>query len=270
MIRRSFISSSRQRRTCLFSLAAWLVVAGCEGDAARTRTPDAASGSPDAGSSDGALEVPPEVAPAPRRCVAPAGKGTPATIAATVDLINSLPRPVTVECFLESLDRPLYAEATRSVISLQPALGNRSPRVFLITTGLIMSWVPDGKGARLVEFGEFVTPTRTLKGEIAFPVMAELGPAAPYSSIKSGTGTTCRFCHREEERALTIPFADAFISGAFRPDWRSRVELADLRNERVMCDPVAEPDRCALLRAFFDHGPVEPREFPPGVPTIFE
>jgi hypothetical protein len=169
-------------------LATGVSAAGCDaadapsgGDAA---APDAqADGTTDA--PDAADAGAPE-APAVRRCFPPAGiSGTPASIAEAVRLVNALPRPVTVECFLESLDRPLYAVATQSTISLQPAVGSRSPRIFLITSKLIMSIVPDGKGSQLVEFGQFVDERRTLKGEIHFPVVSDVLPAEPFERIKS-------------------------------------------------------------------------------------
>lgn len=60
----------------------------------------------------------------PRRCVAPPGiSAAPSSIAAAVALINALPPPVTVACFVESLDRPLQVVATASDLSAQPAAG---------------------------------------------------------------------------------------------------------------------------------------------------
>ena len=116
----------------------------------------------------------------PRLCPPPPGvSARPRTIAETVALVNALPRPVTVACFLESLERPLYVNATRSFISLQPAVGNRSPRLFLMFEGMSMSVVPEGSGSKLIEFGEFVTPERTLKAEIKTPVVAEVKPDDP-------------------------------------------------------------------------------------------
>src|SRR5687767_916415 len=111
-----------------------------------------------------------EVGPVLPRCRAPAGfSGSPRTIAEAIALVNALPPPVTLACFLQSLDRPLYAYATYSVISLQPAVGARSPRIFLFdgkSGGLVMSIVPEGMGSHALEFGQFVDETRTIKGEI--------------------------------------------------------------------------------------------------------
>jgi hypothetical protein len=216
-----------------------------------------------------------EAGPVLPRCRPPAGfTGSPRTIAEALALVNALPPPVTLACFLQSLDRPLYAFATYSVISLQPAVGSRSPRIFLFdgkAGGLVMSIVPEGMGSPALEFGQFVDDTRTIKGEIAFPVNAPLLPSAPYDKILSGRGmigTSCRFCHPDEQRAPDIDYAEAFISGAFRPNWRTKVEITSLLSEHRRCDPAAEPGRCAILSALFDHGEVVQRELPEIVPTI--
>ena len=75
-----------------------------------------------------ALEVPAD----PRRCKpAPGTTGSPGTLEEAVALANGLPFPVTAECYVEALDRPLRIEATKSRTSLQKAEGERSPRVFL-------------------------------------------------------------------------------------------------------------------------------------------
>jgi hypothetical protein len=194
-----------------------------------------------------------------------------------VDLLNALPRPVTVACFLESLERPLYLNATKSFISLQPAVGLKSPRLFLMFEGMSLSVVPEGSGSKLIEFGEFVTPERTLKAEVGTPITAPVQPGDPYRSPISTSpstsntrGTTCRTCHGQEERAEDIPFAEAFHSLALRPDPRSVVTLESARAERAACPDQDVGERCAMLRALFDHGEVLPRDFPEALPTIFD
>jgi hypothetical protein len=219
---------------------------------------------------------PPPVPPAPRLCPPPPGvSAKPRTIAEAVALVNALPRPVTVACFLESLERPLHVNATRSFISLQPANGPRNPRLFLMFDGMSVSVVPAGSGSKLIEFGEFVTPTRTLKAEIKTPVEVEVKPADPYLSPINTTGsnagmsTTCRTCHAQEERWEPIGFADAYVSDALRPDPRSDVTLPSVLAERDACPDEDHGERCTMLRALFDHGEVSHREFPPTLPTIF-
>lgn len=219
----------------------------------------------------------PPPAAAPRLCPPPPGvSARPRTIAESVALVNALPRPVTVACFLESLERPLYANATRSFISLQPAVGVRNPRLFLMFDGMSLSVVPDGSGSKLIEFGEFVTPERTLKAEIKTPVVDEVKPGDPYVSpitttgVNAGMGTTCRTCHAQEERWEPIGFANAFVSNALRPDPRSDVPMADVAALRKACPDDDVGERCTMLRALFDHGEVVQRDFPESLPTIFD
>ncbi|HEY0710679.1 MAG TPA: hypothetical protein VGG33_28000 [Polyangia bacterium] len=217
---------------------------------------------------DGGAEDAAEVKPALRTCFAPPGVSTnPQSIGEVVALINSLPMPVSVPCFLEVLDRPLTAMASRGIISLQPAFGSRSPRIFLLSPGLVTTIVPEGKSGTVIEFGQYTAPGRTLKAEIGFPVEAPLSAAAPYDRVRSGPGTSCRFCHRDEE-AFAVDGAEGFVSAALAPVFREIIDLVDVREERRLCDPVAEPFRCAVLGAFFDHGPVVEGRFPPEVRTL--
>lgn len=196
----------------------------------------------------------------------------PTSIAELLALVNALPRPLTMVCFLESLDRPLFGVGTTSVLSLQPAMGARSPRIFLMSGALTLAIVPDGSGRQLLEFGQMVTETRSVKGEIAFPVWTEVTPSAPFEklfdpALEPGAGTTCRVCHADEQPHEAFG-AGAFSSTAFRPLTRARVSLESLRAERQSCDSAVEADRCAFLGALFDHGDVLARDFPEIIPTF--
>jgi hypothetical protein len=192
----------------------------------------------------------------------------PVEIRQVVELINSLPMPVDLPCFLQSLERPLRVNATVSFISLQRASGQRSPRIFLFSGPLVMSIVPEGEGSDLVEMGQLIDDQRSLKGEVEFPVIAALPERDPFARIRSGDGTTCRFCHPGEVLADRTDGVEAYLSGALRPSFSARVELETLERERVVCDRAIEPERCAILSALFDHGDVLPTDFPPTVPTI--
>lgn len=209
---------------------------------------------------------------APPRCRAPAGvSARPSSIAEAVALVNALPRPLDVTCYLESLARPLAIEATSSVISLQPAVGTRSPRIFVVEAKLFSSFAPAGKGAPMLELGELVDEVRSLKAEIAFPLEGPLDGAEPYARVRSTTGgTVCAGCHRDEQRDESTPFAEAFVSGALRPAPRTRVTLERVRAEHAACDPAVEPERCAFFRALFEHGDVVQGAFPASLPTIFD
>lgn len=206
-----------------------------------------------------------------RTCPPPPGvSATPTTIAQTVELINALPRPASLDCFLESLDRPLRITSTVSTVSLQPADGARSPRVFLFSGDLVMSVAIDGDGKHLLEFGEPVTPTRSLKAEIAFPLTDTLPVEAPFTRVMEGDGTSCGLCHGSEEPAMNGPVPEAFVSDALRFRDDELVELDALEAEWQACDPDLEPERCARLDAIFGHGEVLDQPFSADLPTIYD
>lgn len=192
----------------------------------------------------------------------------PRTIGEAVEFINALPRPLTLDCFLERLERPLAIAATSGVISLQPAVGRHSPRVFLFSGELIMSIAIDGDpGNNLLEFGEVVGPTRSIKAEIQFPLADPVAATAPFERILDGDGTVCGFCHRDETAAPDYP--GAFASAALQLVAYDEVTLADIRDEYERCDPAAQPERCARFAALLGHGEVEQAAFPGEFPTIF-
>ncbi len=194
----------------------------------------------------------------------------PRTIGEAVEFINALPRPLTLDCLLERLERPLAIAATSGVISLQPAVGRQSPRVFLFSGELIMSVAIDGDpGSSLLEFGEVVGPTRSIKAEIQFPLADPVTAAAPFERIRDAAtnGTACGFCHRDEAAAPNYP--NAFASAALQMVVYDEVTVADMRDEYERCDPAVQPERCARFAALLDHGEVEQAAFPGEFPTIF-
>jgi hypothetical protein len=211
-----------------------------------------------------------EVAPAEARC-RPTGpvSASPQSIAEVVALVNALPRPLTLPCFLESLARPLAAQPIVSVVSLQPSFGARNPRIFLFWDKLIVSVVPDGTGRSLLEMGQLVDVDRSLKAELGFPLTEPVEPGTPFARVSKGDGTSCGFCHSGEVPAGDVGGAPSFVSTAFAPTPRALQDLSLLRHERDVCDAAAEPDRCAFLRALFDHGEVRAQAFPAGIPTAF-
>ncbi|MEK6628865.1 MAG: hypothetical protein AABY53_09585 [Bdellovibrionota bacterium] len=204
-------------------------------------------------------------------CATPAGfSGSPKTIEEAIAMINALPKPVTVGCFLESLKRPLGVTMTSSLISAQPAnIGDnlRNPRVFILGDPLTISIVPAGVGSEVIEFGVMVGDS-SIKGELAFPVIEKLLPTAAYDKIRFGNGTACQVCHKNETRALEITQGEAFRSGAIRPKPETKVALESIKLEWLSCDKIVEPKRCEILRGLFDHGEVRDKEFPPELPTI--
>jgi hypothetical protein len=197
-------------------------------------------------------------------CEQPIAPRTPRSIAEAVAMLNAMPKPVTLPCFLETLERPIALQATMSVLSAQPAVGKRSPRLFLFLDPLIASVVPDGTGRQLLEFGERRSETHSLKAELEFPITEEVQPEAPFARLKYDERlSTCDFCHANSEPAEDPVFPYAFVSQALRPVLRERVTVEALMAEARACDKTVEAERCAMLRALFreDVPPTE-GEFP--------
>lgn len=215
-----------------------------------------------------------EAAPATRSptpgCRAPAAvSSAPTTIAETVTLINALSKPLSLPCFLESLSRPLQLHATSSLFSAQPSQGKRSPRIFLFSDPLILSIVPAGDGAHLLEFGEQRPDLRSLKAEIPFPVTAPLEPSAPFDKLMFNEQfTTCGGCHAAEEQEAVIGGVRTFVSLALRPRAIDRVTALSLSAELQSCDEQVEPERCAMLDALMSWGEVAERDFPAEMATF--
>lgn len=207
------------------------------------------------------------------RCQAPLGvSGSPRTIEEAVELLNALPKPTSVACFVESLDRPLAAFASKSVFSAQPALSAQSPRVFLQLSRLWISIVIDGESSTLIEFGYLVPGERlqTIKAELALPLEAPIGPTAPYDRVMfDERGTVCGFCHIGERKAEEVTFAPAFASVAYRPRPETRVSIEALQVEAQLCDVHSQPNRCEMLAALFDGGTVTETRFPETMLTFF-
>jgi hypothetical protein len=204
------------------------------------------------------------------RCTAPPGTtGSPRTIEEAVTLLNALPKPTSVACFVESLDRPFTAYATSSPFSAQPALSAHSPRVFIKLERLWLSVVIDGDSSYLIEFSYLLDELHSIKGELKAPLNEALAASAPYDRVRSGEGTVCGICHYGEERVASVTFTAAYASIPFRPRPDSRVALDVLAAEARACDWKAEPHRCEMLSALFDNGVVPEESFPVTMPTFF-
>ncbi|MCA9699534.1 MAG: hypothetical protein KC431_18555, partial [Myxococcales bacterium] len=125
--------------------------------------------------------------------------GSPQTIAEAMDLVNALPAPVTVACFVESLDRPLAINATTSAFSAQISPETRSPRIFIFSGTLIMSIALDEPGRELLEFAQETSEGRSLKGELITPVALPADEFLPYDHLRYNEAiTSCGVCHRDE------------------------------------------------------------------------
>jgi len=247
-----------------FGLACWSLVIACSdgsGDVASIGS------GPDEGvdGSGGAREPAAELEPC---APAPGTTGSPSSIAETVDLVNGLPKPVSLACFLEALERPLSLVVTQSFFSAQPAMGRRSPRIFLFMEGIIHSIVPEGSARNLLEMGEATSPGSSIKAELAFPITENITLATAFERLPFDDITTCGVCH--DGRVPVLGIEGAFESEVLRPADRELVPLAELEDEARSCNGELEPERCAMLGALFQHGEVIPAEFPRSVRTIFD
>lgn len=241
----------RAPRIILGTLATW---SACEPAAAPERAPPAGAPAVD-----------------PRRCrPTPGTTGSPGTIEEAVALVNGLPFPVTAECFVEALDRPLQIEATTSRDSLQRAEDERSPRVFIWgADSLVISIVLDGPAHDLIEFGQFVGPHRTIKGELEFPLSSPVSTATALERVRNPEHpriTRCFVCHDREEDEPSVSGGRSSL--ALRPRTSTLVDVASLGAERERCDRNIEPARCSWLEALFAHGPVVHRPFDAELPVF--
>ncbi len=191
----------------------------------------------------------------------------PQSITDAVDRIALLPGPVTVPCFVASLPRPLDIVATDNIFSAQPANGRENPRVFILSEGLVLSIVMDGPGQHLVEFGEWVSSTHTIKGELSFPTEPEVDPNAPYDVLADESSTRCGFCHLGEVESPDRP--GAYVSAALQPQADTLVPINELNAEYISCNSQRTPERCDMFHALFDQGPVREGAFDEEVQYIF-
>jgi hypothetical protein len=205
--------------------------------------------------------VPPPEPSTTRRCKPANGvSGAPTTISEAIILLNTLPRPTTLACFLEALDRPLTMYMTSSTSSLQPAVGGaRSPRTFVLRDNFEMSIVFEGIANNTLEFGfRPVEQARSIKAEVAFPVTKDVSETSLFDRVQVTERTTkCGACHVGEAHEDFPGFPlGVFVSDAIGPLDYEEVTLASMMAENAACDAAAEPYRCELLSALFDHGDV--------------
>lgn len=200
--------------------------------------------------------------PLPRTCVPPAELASPTTIDEVVQLVNALPKPTSLDCVLESLERPLTLYASTSTGGAQPASGPNSPRIFLFSGDLVMSVVPEGFGSETLELAQAIGGRMSIKAELVFPVEDELAASAPYDQVDLGEGSTCGICHGSETRVESITFANAWASDVYQDEPELGLSLSFLRQNALDCDPEAEPQRCGMLDALFGHGEVVPGDLP--------
>ena len=184
--------------------------------------------------------------------------GTPTTISEAIVLMDTLPRPTSLACFLEALERPLTLYMTKSDRSLQPSPGERSPRTFILRGNFEMSIVLDGDKSNTLEFGFRPEPSRSIKAEVEFPLTKDVSETTLFDRVQVTPRTTkCGACHVGEGHQDYPGFPlGVFISDVLAPFELDEIKLDALKAEHASCDKAAEPYRCGLLSALLDHGDV--------------
>ncbi len=194
---------------------------------------------------------------------------SPKTIDEVTDLINSLPKPLSLACLVKSLKRPLKINMTLSRLSAQPAVGTDSPRIFIFLDDLILSIAPAGKGADLLELSEMYSDKLSLKSELKFPIKEQITYQTGFDRISLGDKTTCRACHNNESLDNTGGKVNAYTSVALKPE--SKFSLASFRQEVYQCELQEKLDyRCQLILAVAFGNSMIDTDFPSATPTWIE
>lgn len=240
-------------------------------DAGYPRDQDGVASNAGADGTGDAQDGGPADAGAPRRCAAPEGvSAAPRDYPELLELLNALPRPTTIACFVESLERPLKLSLADSLFSAQPAVGPENPRVFIAIEPMVYSIVPAGTGSVLLETSLLTSDTRSVKAELVFPLEEEVTFQEMARHLWRGSGTVCGLCHAPEVEAVGPEFGQGlFESTALKPREEHLVSIPSLAAAADLCDPALEPERCAILDALFDYGPVEDWTFPEAMITFF-
>lgn len=194
----------------------------------------------------------------------------PTTIAELVNVLNSLPMPLQLPCFIKSLPSPLGMNATTSTISVQPASGYLNPRFFIMLNPLVLGVVPEGTGKYLLELSELISDTESIKGEIKFPIENKIEINSLFTRLgrhDGAPGTSCAGCHLGE-RESQFQGQNVFISRAFRPSAKSQVNFETLKSLVSACGLSTTSYRCEMIRALLG-SEVETKQTPRAIEKGF-
>ncbi|MBL7544163.1 MAG: hypothetical protein JNL11_10115 [Bdellovibrionaceae bacterium] len=189
--------------------------------------------------------------------------GRPKTIEDTINLINALPRPLSLECFLNSLKAPLNVFAVNSTFSAQPAVDQNSPRIFILQDKMVLSVAPAGIGRTLLEFSELNGSIETFKGELEFPIEGTVTMDTILAKIsQTSTTSTCLTCHTSERKVAYKTLGSLYVSKILRPNESQRINSSYLKNQATACNPSINKHRCEVLNAIFVNGQAQDASFP--------
>jgi hypothetical protein len=193
---------------------------------------------------------------------APENLRNPSTINEVTQLINALPKPLSLPCFIENLSRPLKVFAMQSTFSAQLSESAETPRVFIVRSNkFVMSVVPTGIGKDLLELSEYINTAESVKAEFEFPIGQPLASSVPFDRIISGSGTNCRVCHSGEHTVAGFA-GQAFASSITRPGSFSQLPSSVYRTLASQCNYTLDAYRCALMTSVFITGQAQDTDFP--------
>lgn len=178
----------------------------------------------------------------------------PQTIGDTLNLINALPKPTSLDCFINALQPPLKVFATNSSFSAQPAQGNSNPRIFILKDKLVLSIVPAGSGRTMLELGE-ASASQSFKGEVQFPVENTVTLSQIADHLSGGaTVTSCAACHFSESKPSYQGKGPIYLSNILRPDESQRVGQTFMKIQAETCNSEVNKYRCDILKAVYING----------------
>lgn len=178
----------------------------------------------------------------------------PKTVADTINLINALPKPAGLDCFLNAMKPPLKVFATNSSFSAQPAQGNSSPRIFILKEKLVLSIVPAGSGRMMLELGE-ASGSQSFKGEIQFPVENTVTLSQIADHLSGGaTTSSCASCHFSESKPNYQGQGPIYLSNVLRPSESQRVSQTFMKIQAETCNSDTSKYRCDILKAIYING----------------
>jgi len=179
-----------------------------------------------------------------------------------IQLINALPKPLSLECFIANFDPPMNLMAVNSVASAQPAEGIERPRILIVRDQFVITVVPSASENPLAEFSRVVSSGVSIKGELEFPITGPLVDSAAFDGIRSTfngeSGTTCRFCHRNEVEQGDGSVASEIVD----PNPFQAVGVESMQSVLNECDVEATPNKCRILKAVYGRGEVNDINWP--------
>ena len=193
----------------------------------------------------------------------------PKSINDLMTMISQLPKPLELECFLKNLKRPLSINATSSKMSVQPAVSAQDPRIFIFKGNLVMSFVTAGEGSLILEFSEWKSDVRSIKGEIEIPVVSNFKPVDAFTRTITDNRTTCSGCHTGEQTESIYNGIQMYSSRTLKPTTSTKVTLPELQAQYYLCQSQSSKGRrCAIYSALFSKGQVSDIDFPADTPTL--